>query len=65
MLKRFFMLIAVFITAAVSTTLNGCKSMCDKENTAVDVSRKVYDLLEKPAPENWRPSGIDRTIISR
>lgn len=56
------MLIAVFIAAAVSTTLNGCKSMCDKENAAVDISRKVYDLLEKPAPENWRPSGIDRTV---
>ena len=55
-------MIAVCTAAAVSTTLNGCKSMCDKENASRDIVRKVYDILEKPAPENWQPSGIDRTV---
>ena len=62
MLKCFSMLLAICAAAAITTTLNGCKNMCDKENAAVDISRKVYDILEKPAPENWRPSGISRTV---
>ena len=62
MVKSYSRLLAVCLAAVITTTSGGCKIMCEKETPAAALSGKVYDILQKPSPENWQPSGLNRTV---